>query len=75
MAYLVDRAYILRDSTGEAIRVVGAVMDVTESKEFLRKSRNKIAMLKEIAWEQAHVIRAPLARSKNSGRYPGRLIF
>lgn len=64
ISYLVDRAYILRDIGGKAVRVVGAVLDVTESKEFLQKIENQNTLLKEIAWEQAHIIRAPLARMK-----------
>lgn len=64
LSYLIDRAYILRDAEGKAMRVVGAVMDITESKEFLRKIEKQNELLKEIAWEQAHVIRAPLARLK-----------
>lgn len=64
LAYLIDRAYILRDAKGKAIRVVGAVMDATESREFTKKIEKQNELLKEIAWEQAHVIRAPLARLK-----------
>ena len=64
LAYLVDRAYILRNADGEAIRVVGAVTDVTQSQEALNKIGKQNTLLKEIAWEQAHVIRAPLARLK-----------
>lgn len=64
LAYLIDRAYILRDAAGKAIRVVGAVTDATESKKILKKIEKQNELLKEIAWEQSHIIRAPLARLK-----------
>ncbi|MUP45410.1 PAS domain S-box protein [Gramella sp. BOM4] len=63
-ACLKDRAYILRDEDGKAIRMVGAVVDLTESMNYLKKIEKQNALLKELAWEQAHVIRAPLARLK-----------
>ncbi len=64
LAYLVDRAFILRNEAGVAIRVVGAVMDVTDSREALLKIEKQNMFLKEIAWEHAHITRAPLARIK-----------
>lgn len=61
-AYIHDRAYILRDAEGKAIRMVGAVLDVTHSRKLLRKVQRQNKILKEIAWEQSHIVRAPLAR-------------
>ena len=63
-AYVVDRGYILRDKTGKAIRMVGAVLDVTESRRMLREIKKQNEVLREVAWEQAHIVRAPLARLK-----------
>ncbi|NJW53741.1 PAS domain-containing protein [Salinimicrobium oceani] len=62
IAYIQDRGYILRDKNGKATRVVGAVLDVTNSRRLLRKIQRQNKLLKEIAWEQSHVVRAPLAR-------------
>ena len=64
IAYVTDRGYILRDETGKATRMVGAVLDVTNSRKLLRKIQRQNKVLKEIAWEQSHVVRAPLARIK-----------
>jgi PAS domain S-box-containing protein len=63
-AHVIDRGYILRDNHGKAIRMVGAVLDVTESRQMLREIQKQNKILKEVAWEQAHVVRAPLARLK-----------
>lgn len=64
IAYVADRGYILRDKEGKAIRVIGAVLDVTHSRQLIRKIKRQNTVLKEIAWEQSHVVRAPLARIK-----------
>lgn len=63
-AYVIDRGYIIRDSSGKAIRMVGATLDVTESRRMLKEIKNQNKVLKEVAWEQAHIVRAPLARLK-----------
>lgn len=63
-AYVIDRGYIIRDSDGKAIRMVGATLDVTESRRMLKEIKKQNKVLKEVAWEQAHVVRAPLARIK-----------
>lgn len=33
-AYILDRAYIVRDTSGKAIRVIGAMQDITKQKNF-----------------------------------------
>jgi PAS domain S-box-containing protein len=62
IAHVVDRGFILRNKNGTAERMVGAVLDVTNSRKILRKIERQNKVLKEIAWEQSHVVRAPLAR-------------
>ena len=64
VAYVNDRGYIIRDECGKATRMVGAVLDVTHSRRLLRKIQKQNTVLKQIAWEQSHVVRAPLARIK-----------
>ena len=64
IAHVTDRGYILRDESGNATRMVGAVLDVSNSRKLLRKIQRQNKVLKEIAWEQSHVVRAPLARIK-----------
>ncbi|UJH92163.1 PAS domain-containing protein [Antarcticibacterium sp. 1MA-6-2] len=63
-AYIVDRGYILRDPSGKAIRMVGAALDVSESKRMVKEIQKQNKVLQEVAWEQAHIVRAPLARLK-----------
>lgn len=46
---------VVKDDKGNMVKLVGACLDVTRAKESERKMR-------EIAWQQSHVVRAPLAR-------------
>ena len=61
-AFVSDRGFIFRDEKGNAIRMVGAVLDVTHSRTLLRKIQRQNKLLKKIAWEQSHLVRAPLVR-------------
>ncbi|MCX8148231.1 hypothetical protein [Thermaurantimonas aggregans] len=70
--------YRLRDSSGiykdvlnkavliyhdnKAVRIIGAIHDITKEKDALRKLTMQNLKLREIAWTQSHVVRAPLAR-------------
>jgi PAS domain S-box len=53
--YLKSWGRVIRDEKGIPQRMIGACLDVTEAK----KTESK---LREIAWMQSHVLRAPLAR-------------
>lgn len=64
LAYVHDRGYIIRDEFGTATRMVGAVLDVTKFRTLIGKIKKQNAVLKDIAWEQSHSVRAPLARIK-----------
>ena len=64
IAHVTDRGYILRDENNKATRMVGAVLDVTNSRKLLRRIQRQNKALKEIAWEQSHIVRAPVARIK-----------
>lgn len=57
-----DKAIILRDSKGVAVRVVGAMQDITDRNRYIRAVEEQNERLKEIAWIQSHVLRAPVAR-------------
>lgn len=46
---------VMKDDKGNMVKLVGACLDVTRAKESSRK-------MQEIAWQQSHVVRAPLAR-------------
>src|SRR5690606_5357492 len=56
--------FIVRDPSGAAIRVVGSALDATESRTAMKKIKDQNKILRDIAWEQSHLVRAPLARLK-----------
>ena len=62
IAFIADRGHIIRDNKGKAIRMVGAVLDVTESRKLLKEITIQNQALKDIAWTQSHIVRAPLSR-------------
>ena len=61
VAYVQHRGIFVRDVHGRATRAVGAMIDVTESMEKMHKIEQQNAALREIAWIQSHIVRAPLA--------------
>ncbi len=61
-ANILDRGFILRNSSGKAVRMVGAMQDITVAKAYIQKIENQNASLKEIAWLQSHAVRSPLSR-------------
>lgn len=62
-AYIIDRGIILRDAECRPIRVVGAALDISRSKEMINEITRQNAQLRKIAWTQSHKLRAPLARA------------
>ncbi len=61
VAYVQHRALFLRNADGVAIRAIGAMADVTDTMARTREIENQNELLREIAWIQSHVVRAPLA--------------
>ncbi|WP_409151754.1 PAS domain-containing protein [Sphingobacterium sp. BS-2] len=57
-----DRCHVLRDTAGNAVQLVGAVLDVTTPRMHLEKIEEQNRALREIAWTQSHLFRAPLTR-------------
>ncbi|MFC0261054.1 PAS domain S-box protein [Fontibacter flavus] len=47
---------------GEKELIHSIVHDITERNEYLQTVENQNSLLQEIAWEQSHIVRAPLAR-------------
>ncbi len=50
------------DNTGEVTHFISLQRDVTAQRNYLEKLKLQNATLREIAWTQSHVVRAPLAR-------------
>ncbi len=60
--FILDRSYLLKDENGKTIRIIGSIQDITEINNYIKTIEDHNARLKEIAWTQSHVVRAPLAR-------------
>ncbi len=60
--FILDRAFAIRDEQGKAIRMIGAMQDITERTRHINAIEEQNTKLREIAWTQSHVVRAPVAR-------------
>lgn len=61
IAYVQHKGVFVRDANGTATRALGAMIDLTETLERMRKIEMQNKALKDIAWTQSHIVRAPLA--------------
>lgn len=75
VSFIVDRGFIIRDEHGKAQRMVGAVLDVSESTRLINKIKKQNRILRQIAWEQSHIVRAPIARMKSLLKFMEMEIF
>ena len=55
------KGIFIRDANGKATRALGAMIDLTDTLNRIRKIEQQNNVLKDIAWTQSHVVRAPLA--------------
>jgi PAS domain S-box-containing protein len=53
---------IIRNTAGNAVRLVGAIRDISERVRYTHAIERQNAQLREIAWIQSHEIRGPLCR-------------
>ncbi len=60
--YVLDRSYLLRDDKGNPHRMIGSMQDLTEIHNYIQTIEKHNKRLREIAWTQSHLVRAPLAR-------------
>lgn len=60
--YILDRSYLITDDQGIPKRVIASMQDITERKNYIKAIECSNKRLKEIAWTQSHVVRAPLAK-------------
>lgn len=59
--YVRHNGIFIRDEAGKVTRAIGAMIDLTETLERIERIELQDKILKEIAYTQSHVIRAPLA--------------
>lgn len=60
--HILDRSFMLYDSQGQLKRVIGSMQDMTDRVKYLQHVEAQNEHLKNIAWTQSHVVRAPLSR-------------
>jgi PAS domain S-box-containing protein len=60
--YILDRSYVVIDNDGNPQRIIGAMQDITQVQNYIQTIEEHNSRLKDIAWTQSHVVRAPLAR-------------
>jgi signal transduction histidine kinase len=60
--FVFDRGFLLFDDDGNAVRMIGAMQDITEQMNYIQKIEEHNSRLKDIAWTQTHLVRGPLAR-------------
>ncbi|UMY64927.1 MULTISPECIES: PAS domain-containing protein [unclassified Flavobacterium] len=60
-AFVQHRGFFIRDQKGRVTRAVGAMTDLTETLDRMHKIESQDRALREIAWRQSHMVRAPLA--------------
>ena len=60
--YIESYGIVIRNQEGEAIRIIGVILDITKHKIAEVNLLDQLNRLSEIAWVQSHVVRAPLAR-------------
>lgn len=61
IAYIQHKGIFIRNEKGDVTRIIGAMVDLTESLEKMNTIEQQNKTLKDISWTQSHVVRAPLA--------------
>lgn len=57
---VLDRSFLLFDEAGKPFRMIGSMQDITDRVNYMQAIEIQNQKLKEIAWIQAHMVRAPL---------------
>jgi PAS domain S-box-containing protein len=60
-AYIIDHGYIIRDVGGKAVRMVGAMHDITEGRKKEQHISKQNEQLMEVAMINSHELRGPVA--------------
>lgn len=60
--HVLYRSYLVTDDNGHPKRIIASLQDITERINYIRTIEESNEQLKQIAWMQSHVVRAPLAK-------------
>ena len=55
-------ALAVRDSEGSVTRIIGVLTDISEKLAYVKTVEEQNTRLREIAWDQSHSVRVPVAR-------------
>ena len=53
--------FLIYNKSGELIRIIGSMQDTTERERYVHTVELQNKRLRDIAWTQSHIVRAPLA--------------
>ncbi|MBL7933045.1 MAG: PAS domain S-box protein [Bacteroidia bacterium] len=59
--WILERQHLTKDKNGVPVRIEGILLDITERKQNEQRIKEDLKALREIAWTQSHMVRAPLA--------------
>ena len=60
--YVETMVYAIRDIEGNPVRLIGVFTDITEKLKYVKTVEEQNTRLREIAWDQSHSVRVPVAR-------------
>lgn len=60
--FVLDRGFLIFDNNGQPIRMIGSMQDISATVSYIHTIERRNARLREIAWAQSHLVRAPLSR-------------
>jgi PAS domain S-box-containing protein len=58
---VLDRSFLIYNEQGELTRMIGSMQDITDRMKYIRTVEAQNQRLKDIAWTQSHIVRAPLS--------------
>ncbi|MFY7652651.1 MAG: PAS domain-containing protein [Chitinophagaceae bacterium] len=63
-ADVLEKSVVIRNETGKPVRLLGALKNMTDKNNILRQLQQQNKQLSEIAFQQSHLVRAPIVKMK-----------
>ena len=60
--HVLDRAFVNFNKDGKLVRIIGSMQDISERINYIKSIEDQNNRLRDIAWIQSHLVRAPLSR-------------